>query len=259
MWNRGAFLTLLISNCTLPAGTSNSAPMLRVAIGETKPPYIFSQEERGVEMELLASLLQEAGYQTQMVYVPSKRAQMLLSIGAVDAAIGQRGDYLSQPYIAYQNVAVTLCSAHIVLKSVADLTGRRIGAFQNAHLFLGPGFADIAIGNPNYRETPQASINRMLFARRIDVGISDINIFKSINDQLGMEAPTAEPWCVHALFPPTQYRLAFRDRGVRDRFDAALKRALRRGRYESLAKRYRLPLVNGHPYFKPTSHYHGRR
>lgn len=62
---------------------------LRVAVGETKPPYVFSQEQRGVEVELITSLLKSAGYQTQMRYLPNKRAQMMLEGGALDAAISE--------------------------------------------------------------------------------------------------------------------------------------------------------------------------
>jgi ABC-type amino acid transport substrate-binding protein len=128
-----------------------------------------------------------------------------------------------------------------------------VAAFQNAHLFLGNDFAAMAAGNQDYREPPQTSINRMLYARRIDVGISDINVFKGINDELKRESSTLEPWCPYALFPPTQYRLAFRNRNARDLFNKALKRALKGELYESLSKRYHLPSISGHPYFKPRS------
>lgn len=246
-----ACLAIVLGDLSLAAKASDHALTLRVAVGETKPPYIYSQEQAGVEVELIVSLLKEAGYQPQMLYLPNKRAQLMLEVGAVDAAISPRGEFLSEPYIVYQNVAVTLCSTHIAPKSVAALAGRRVAAFQNAHLFLGNDFAAMAAGNQDYREPPQTSINRMLYARHTDVGISDINVFKRINDELERRSTPLEPWCPYSLFPPTQYRLAFRDRNARDLFNKALKRALKGKLYESLAKRYDLPAINGHPYFKP--------
>jgi len=256
-YGAAAWLVLLLGNRAQPAAASDKAAALRVALGENKPPYIFQQEQRGVEVDLVLSLLQDAGYAVQLLYLPNRRAQRMLAIGMLDAAISAEGDYLSAPYIAYQNVAVTLCSAHIVLNSVADLAGRRIAAFHNAHLYLGPEFMAVAAGNPDYREPPQDSINRLLYARGIEVGISDINVFRNINERLGLDAQAAGPWCPHRLFAPTQYRLAFRNRDARDRFDRALRQALKGQRYEALARRYRLPLNNGHPYFKPTSHVRG--
>ncbi|RFP09238.1 MULTISPECIES: ABC transporter substrate-binding protein [unclassified Duganella] len=248
-----ACLSILLCEFASSAMALGNAQTLRVAVGETKPPYVFSQEQRGVEVELITSLLNGAGYQPRMFYLPNKRAEMMLGIGALDAAISPRGAFLSEPYIAYQNVAITLCSTHIAPKSIADLSGRRVAAFQNAHLFLGKDFAAVAAGNRDYCEPPQTSINRMLYGRHIDVGISDINVFKGINDEIERKSTILEPWCSYPLFRPTQYRLAFRDRNARDLFNKALKRALKGKLYESLAKRYGLPSIDGHPYFKPGS------
>ncbi len=127
-----------------------------------------------------------------------------------------------------------------------------MAAFQNAQLYLGDDFAAATARNPNYRElSPQIAINRLLYAQQIDVGISDINIFQNMNKQLANDFDVANPLCSYALFPPTLYRLAFRVREVRDRFNVALSHLLTGDAYETLAERYSLPLDHGHPYFKP--------
>ncbi|MET3131468.1 ABC-type amino acid transport substrate-binding protein [Oxalobacteraceae bacterium GrIS 1.11] len=151
-------------------------------------------------------------------------------------------------------MAITLCSRHLVLDKVGDLAKRRMAAFQNAHLFLGDEFAAVTANNADYREvSPQVAIDRLLYAHRIEVGISDINIFKNMDRQLGADIHGAQPLCTYALFPPTPYRLAFRSRTVRDRFNVALKQLLQSDYYATLARRYGLPLLREHPYFKPAS------
>ncbi|RFP13122.1 hypothetical protein D0T25_23780 [Duganella sp. BJB488] len=99
-----ACLSILLCEFASSAMALGNAQTLRVAVGETKPPYVFSQEQRGVEVELITSLLNGAGYQPRMFYLPNKRAEMMLGIGALDAAISPRGAFLSEPYIAYQIV-----------------------------------------------------------------------------------------------------------------------------------------------------------
>src|SRR6185312_6164905 len=97
----------------------------------------------------------------------------------------------------------------------------------------------------------QASINRLVYANAVEVGVSDINVFYSINTELGLGKGSNNDLCPYALFSPTLYRLAFRDRTVRDNFNAALQRALQGQEYENLARQYGMPLSHGHPYFKP--------
>ncbi|MET3131153.1 hypothetical protein AAKU55_001412 [Oxalobacteraceae bacterium GrIS 1.11] len=43
--------------------------------------------KRGVEVELLRTILDLAGYQADLLFVPNKRAHMSLAIGTIDAAI----------------------------------------------------------------------------------------------------------------------------------------------------------------------------
>ena len=225
---------------------------LRVALGETKAPYVMAEERRGVEYELVTTILRAAGYQPQVSFAPNKRAQEWLATGRVDAAIANDGGYLSDPYITYQNMAITLCRRQIRLDSVPDLGRYRVAAFQNAQRFLGPDYAAMAAGNPDYVEqSPQIAVNRLLYTGRTDVAVADINIFLQFNDELGPGVDAQPSLCPHALFPPTPYRLAFREAAVRDRFNKALHLLYLQGFYEALAKRYRLPSPQGRPSFKP--------
>lgn len=225
---------------------------LRIAIGETKAPYVMAEEQRGVEYELVSTALRAAGYQPQMLFAPNKRAQGWLAERRIDAAIANDGGFVSRPYIAYKNMAITLCFRHIELNGVADLGRYRVAAFQNAQRFLGPDYAAMAAGNPNYVEqSPQIAVNRLLYSGRTDVAVADINIFQQFNDELGPGLDTQQALCPYALFPPTLYRLAFRDEEARDRFDKALGVLAQQGFYEMLAKRYGLPAPQGKPSFKP--------
>jgi polar amino acid transport system substrate-binding protein len=227
-----------------------AAPTLKIALGETKMPYVSAETQSGIEYDIVTQALQRAGFTVVVDYLPNKRAQLELHEDRLDAAINNAGRYLSDPYIAYQNMAITLCSQRISIASIDALAQFQIAAFHNANQYLGADFARIAANKQRYRElSPQQLMNRMLLARRFDVAISDINIFKHVQQEIDPRAN--QPLCPYSIFPPTVYRLEFRDPLVRDRFNQALKALREQGLYEQLAKKYDLPLDQNRPYFKP--------
>lgn len=227
-------------------------PSLRVALGETKQPYIDAERGKGVEYDIVSQALSQAGYQPRIRFGPNLRAHNWLASGQVDAAIANSGGHVSEPYIVYQNMAITLCKRRIHLQRLEDLIRFRVAAFQGAHLYLGPAFAALTPQIPSYREeSPQITLNRLLYSERADVAISDVNIFQQFSHDLRREIDIKARLCPYALFTPTHYRLAFRDIRDRDRFNLGLRRFAAAGGYEKLAKRYQLPTQHGRPWFKP--------
>ncbi|WP_348946287.1 ABC transporter substrate-binding protein [Chitinibacter sp. FCG-7] len=241
---------LLASIGLLLASGAMSAPLFRVAVGEHKPPYILQDTHSGVEYELIVTALKRAGFQLDIQHMPNKRSQGLLAVGKLDATIAASGAIASEPYIIYQNMAVTLCKDKIRLQQISDLTRYNIAAFHNASQLLGADFARITNDKQRYREvSPQYLLNRMLWAGHIQVAISDINIFKHFNREV--DPKNSRALCPFALFPPTRYRLIFREASARDRFDLAMRELRNNGFYEMLAQKYQLSSGMQRPYFKP--------
>lgn len=250
-WRR--LLPVLLLWPALPAQAVESPllPVLQVALGENKPPYIIADESRGIEYELVSSVLRAAGYQPRILLLPNQRAQQALADGRIDAAISNDGPFVSEPYIAYRNMAITLCQRHLQPRRIAELGQFRVAAFHNAHRFLGAEFATMARSNAAYVESsPQSILNNLLFTGRTDVVISDLYIFLHFSMQPDVPLNNRQPLCTHALFPPTQYALSFRDVRARDRFNKALQQQAQAGLYQALALRYRLP-GQSQPLFRP--------
>lgn len=244
-----AALAIVLAYCSVQAAPAT----LTVALGQNKPPYTISTPPGGIEYDLISAIAMAMGYQPNITFVPNARAQLMLAAGGIDAAIGNEGPYVSDPYIAYQNVAIKLSARYLPLDSIKDLAHYRVAAFQNAHLYLGKEFAAVSASNKEYRESsPQQSANRQLYRHRTDVVISDANIFLYLNRQIELEVDTTQPVTMVRLFPPTQYRLEFRNAELRNRFNQALKHVLESGLYERLARKYLVPSdTRGEPYFEP--------
>ncbi|QLI81695.1 transporter substrate-binding domain-containing protein [Chitinibacter fontanus] len=245
---RRLYTLLCFCGLTLSA-TLLAAPTLRIGLGESKLPYIDAEQRTGVEYEIISAIFQQAGLKISIDHLPNKRAQYLFNQGKLDAYISTAGQYASNPYIVYQNMAITLCERQIKLASMTDLARYQVGAFHNASQLLGDEFAKQASDKTRYTELAQQELlNRMLALGRIDVAVSDINIFQHFN-QLQHRVPTAI--CPYALFPPTHYRLIFHNASLQARFNQALAQTLNSKLYEQLATKYKLSLERGRPYFKP--------
>lgn len=243
-------LTSLALGVLLFGGSALHGAPLQIAIGESKLPYVSAETRSGVEYELITRALHDAGVEFEIQHLPNKRARLMFDRGQLDAAIATDGAVVSEPYIAYKNMAITLCEQRITLSKTADLAAYQTGAFNNANQFLGADFARIAADLMRYREiSPQKLMNGMLMAKRIDVAIADINIFQ--HDQREVDPQGSKALCPFAIFAPTLYRMEFRDARLRDRFNQALGQLRANGFYEALAKKYQLPLDRQRPYFKP--------
>ncbi len=221
------------------------AKEIKVAVGLSLPPYVIQEKNAGMELDIVAQCLAEAGHTMKPVYLPFARVPVAMQDGEVDAAItvnestGIKASY-SDSHISYQNFAISLAKNNFKISSVEDLGKHSVAAFQNATLYLGDKFKKMAEGNKAYAEhAQQVKQNMLLYSGRVDLVVGDRNIFKYYNADTkkeGMDVSQAVTY--HEIFPPTPYKVAFRDAALRDAFNAALKKMRADGRYDSVMKKY---------------------
>lgn len=219
---------------------------VRVAVGQSLPPYVLVEERSGMEYQVVSETLALAGMALVPEFVDFGDEPELLAAGEVEAAMtigpdsGVDAAY-SEPYIDYRNMAMSLASAGLEIASVEDLAGHSVLAFEDATTYLGPDFAAMADANQDYREVADQSEQvRALLAGEVDVVVSDVNIFDwyAADPELVAAAEAAGPVAYHELFPPTPYRMAFQDHAERDAFDAALRQLRESGRYDQILASY---------------------
>lgn len=238
-----AFLAAALLASALSAAR---AEPLRVAIGLSLPPYVISDEESGMEYDIVKEALAAAGYELVPVFVDFGLVPTTVANGLADAAMTVTPATvpnlpLSDIYIQYRNAALTLRSSRIAIGSIGDLAGRSISAFQKATDYLPPAFAEAVAGNPDYHETPQQYRQPLaLFTGQVEVVIADVNIFNWYRQDVRVRAAadTDQHVVTHAIFEPTPYHMAFRDAAVRDAFDAALAAMRASGRYSEILAAY---------------------
>lgn len=222
-------------------GVAQTQKPLQVMVGMNKPPYIQVDSSDGYEIELLREVSRLMQVPVEFTYVPNKRIFALFEQGIGDIATLQKpgedipGFYYSCPYIAYQNVAVTLSVNQIKLNDLADLAPFSILAFQNAAKVLPEAYQRVTSTSPSYRETVDQSTQvEMLQRQRVQVVVMDMNIFHYYNNKIDQAVQVQ----IHPLFAQTVYRAAFRTAELARQFNLALQQLQQSAVYHLLQERY---------------------
>lgn len=243
------FLLTLLVLAVVPLFLPARAETVRFGVREAAPMVETAPDGklRGVEYELLLAILAAAGMEMAPYIGPNARLALAAGEGAVDGfapVVGQPPDglTLTDSYITYRNVAVTLASRDIRLNSAADLKGLRVLAFQRASRVLGPDFADAVAQAADYREEPvQALQAKGLIYGRYDVLVGESRVLQHHIAQVlaaGGDPVRGLPIVEHALFAPNHYCAGFRDPALAARFNEGLRRVRADGTYDAIISRY---------------------
>lgn len=235
--------------CPLAAGATSGR---RIPFGfrPADPLLMVGKDGRlsGLEFEIIVGAMTVAGHQVVPYLGPNARLTQALFRAAVDAiapAVALAGTQftLSDPYLAYSNVAISLARKGLVIDTPADLMGHRISAFQRARQALGPEFAKIAAAGDGYREEGQQHRQALaLIHGRADVIVGDQRILLHYAHLSMKEAGRWQELKVHPLFPPNEYSAAFRDSSVAADFNRGLATIRADGTYQAIMDRYAMPV-----------------
>lgn len=218
-------------------------PGVRVAFSLDKPPYVIHETSSGLEVELLRRVFLDMGYEMIPVFQPPARSVRSLELGHVEAMATINNTpkfYLSDSYITFQNFAWTLKSKSHQLNGLGDLSKKSVIAFQNARSFLGPEFSSAISKNSDYHEYAEQSRQiKMLLMDRVDVIICEERTFRMQKDKIQRKSAHPLPEIAkHALFPKSQYSVAFHDKRMRDSFNKSLKRIREKGELKTVFNQY---------------------
>ncbi|MFV3128047.1 substrate-binding periplasmic protein [Niveispirillum sp. KHB5.9] len=242
-------LLLLLLFLALPPAPSVAADTVRFGLREAAPLVETGPDGRlrGLEYELLTAIMAAAGLKMEPYVGSNARLALAAGEGAVDGfapVVGAVPDglVLTDSYITYHNVALTLAARDISLKTPADLGGLRVLAFQRATRVLGPDFADAIAAAADYREEPvQALQAKGLLYGRYDVLIGESRVLMyhvaRVLAESGDQKQTL-PVVEHRLFAPNHYCAGFRDPAMAARFNEGLRRVREDGSYQAILNRY---------------------
>lgn len=246
---RSCLVRLTLSLCAALFALACQAKELVIAFGIDKPPFVFGQEQRGLEIDIVREALKYKGYTIKVMHAPNYRLQAAVKEMGVDGAATVReaddGAFYSENYIGFENYAISKQRDHLKIGSVSDLQGKSLVAWENAYRDLGPEFA--ALFNPGVKDgylrryhevASQREQNLMFWRGKAQVLIVDKTIFLWYRKILAKDADTTPEVEFHDIFPiRTYFQVAFKDAKVRDDFNAGLRYIRSTGKYQELVDR----------------------
>lgn len=223
-----------------------AAAELKVAVPRWGPPYVIPKTLDGIEYDIVKEALAEAGHTMFPVLTVLARIPKELQTGTIDAAMTMRPETgtaacYSDSHISYHNHVITLERDNLKIESVADLAGKSVVAFQNAHLYLGDDYARAVANAPFYREEANQMVQAMLlYSGRIQAVVADINIFRwfAAQPEVRDKLDTTQKLRLHPLFPATPHHVAFRDPALCADFNRGLRALRASGAYDHILLRY---------------------
>lgn len=217
---------------------------LVVAVGLAKPPYVIQADDSGFELDLIRNIFKKMGKSTKFVYTPFGHTSKMLKVKDVDAVMTTNQHVfsdeskLSDVYISYQNVAISLKESNLTINTVEDLANYTIASFQKADKVLGQTFADAVDKCPLYLKiADQSQQPALLLKQRVEVLIMDLRIFQYFAGELGLDDIDGQ-FTIHPIFPMTDYRMAFKSKKHVQAFNDIWAQYQQSGEYLQLKESY---------------------
>ncbi|MFK3859749.1 substrate-binding periplasmic protein [Pseudoalteromonas rhizosphaerae] len=235
-----AFILILYSSYALSLTAPKASDRITVAVSPSLPPYVFSDDDTGLQLQILKSAFKDQGITNlDIVYMSNKRAGQSLEQMQVDIAMNYAGlttsaIYPSQSLLAYQNVAISLRKNNFKINTVYDLLGKSVVAFQNATEFLPPPFKALTTKLSAYEEVVyQAAQVDHLMKEWVDVVVLEKRVFLYYLQQY-KESHPIKPITVHPIFPEAPRPAYFNSKVLQEMFDTGLAHIIANGQYSKI-------------------------
>ena len=240
--------TLILISVVLFSIRLGAQPVAKIVVGLSKPPYVIKESMSGFELELIQQIFKVSGKRAEFIFVPYSRSEKMLqrdditAVMTINEQVFPNTTLLSENYINYENVAITLNKNNILLPNISSLANHTVASFQLAHKVLGQEFANAMKIAPVFTQiVDQEKQVELLLRGRIEVVVMDVKIFLYYLNKLNMSARKSDVK-FHHIFPVSPYRMAFKHKTERDEFNQALAKFRHSARYQNLISKYNFKL-----------------
>lgn len=235
----GLALTLALL-CTL---SSYAATELRFGLHYSEPWSFYNDagELDGIEYQIVSRIFKQAGISVEYELHGYSRLLKQFSDKKLDCAspvaVEISGAYYTEPYLPFEDVAISLQKAELSINSVTDLSGKRVVAYQQAQNVLGESFRK-AVAASNYIELAERELQlELLFSHRVDVVVGERRISHYLAAKLAPEMLLT----THRLFGEKYYPAACWRNEVSEVFNQGLKQLKQTGELTDILKRFNSP------------------
>ncbi len=223
-----------------------SAAEISIAVAH-QPPYLDEETKSGMFLETISEALAAAGHVAKPIFLPARRGVALFENKEIEGSHYYFGDKAegsckTESYGDYQPGAIALKTLDSPIKSLADVKGRRVGAFVGAKDFFTPFHPDYPQAMTTaaeYREDDVVRITRLASNGRIDIVLMDWRLFlwmlKNDNQEYKYKADDFQK---NPVFGEAWISAQFWKKEYCDDFNRGLAMIKANGRYDAIRKKY---------------------
>lgn len=219
--------------------TAEATP-LRVGLHLSAPWSFYNADGEldGIEYQLLSRIFRRAGLNVEYELHSYSRLLKQFSDKKLDCAspvaVEVAGASYSRDFLPFQDVAVSLQARHLKVDTLAQLSDKRIVAYQQAQQVLGPEFSR-AISNASYLELAERELQlELLFSDRVDLVIGERRVLQYLAAMLAPQHLLT----THYLFAEKAYPAACWQPALRDVIDQGLLQLQQSGEYQHIIQQY---------------------
>lgn len=234
-------LLLLLLGATFTYGKT-----VEIGAGWARAPYIIPADHTGFELDVMRQILAKMGYDSKLIYVPYASTIQMLKNGNVDLILtvdetsGINKEQLSDSYITYQNVVISLKRKKLDITAIQDLSELSVIGFQSATEVLGKEYANAIKDSGLYIEMADQKKQVELFLLgNVEAIVIDINVFDYLSKEIS-GLSQFEKVNIHPLFPLNSFQAGFKDKTLKESFNHILKDYLLSQDYKKLQMQYQI-------------------
>ncbi len=244
---RISFLALLL--CAF-ISSADSHKKLTVVFGGKLAPWVLSETNEGITVDILKATMTPLGYEIEHLYYPYARRINAYETGTIDIVSDMNlmtikehdlKGYFSDIAYTYENFAFSLKKNEFNFTELSDLENYSLLSWQDATIHLGEAYAKMANNNPRYNETFDQLIQvKMLFSEKFQIIQMDEQIFEYYRSKIITTGDLAASQKVDrfALFGTSPNGFLFKSKIIRDQFNEQLRKIKSSGEYQKIFQRY---------------------
>lgn len=223
-----------------------------ICMPHAAPPYSEGKKKTGLHVDIIQAAFAHRGDTAHFIFLPNNRIEKKFLSHKCDMATHMKINnntkssfFTRVPMMTYYNDVIYKKTLDLSYKTPEDLLSLRVGAFQNAHKFLGDAYAEMARNNVNYIEYGNYLPVHALTLDRLDVIVSEPNVFLYyLNEQLRHLSAEDQKHAYDSLqwtpFNSTgnSYHWAFQDNELLQRFEAGLTALYTTNEFEEIFNKW---------------------
>lgn len=203
-----------------------------IAIPCPYAPYFDVGDHRGREWNLIAKALKSSGREPQNIYVSYEEAINYAKAGYIAGVwvcgglrLPDSGLFPSGPLLKRHFVVVTLESREFNIADISSLNSLTVAIHPTVFRVLQPQLDELNNAGEGLQKIPNhLLLASLLTTGKVDALITEKSVFEHSLDQLSEEGRPAERTKFFELFKPVSPQILFKDRDLRDQFDAAWRK-----------------------------------